>query len=79
MTRNLWRRIEKLERNSGGAAAWQVKLRVLARRFGCEEEAFFEAIRGYERRLAAAIDNDGAITWEDFLLVRNLLSKRSPK
>lgn len=72
MSKDLKRRIEKLERQVG-VAGLETKLRALARRLGGNEEAYLLAVRGYERQLGQALGEDGTITWEGFLLLRDLV------
>ena len=71
MNEELKRRIEKRERQ--GVVGFQTKLRALVRRLGGNEEVYLQAVRGYERELGQALGEDGTITWEGFLLLRELL------
>ena len=72
------RGIEKLERQ--GVAGFETKLRALARRLGGNEEVCLQAVRGYERELRQELGEDGTITWQGFLLLRDLLhpSRHAP-
>ena len=72
MSKDLKRRIEKLERQVG-VSGFETKLRALVRWWGGNEEAYLRAARGYARELGPALGEDGTITWEGFLLLRNLL------
>jgi len=72
MSKDLKRRIEKLEQQ-GGVSGFETKLRSLARWLGGNEEAYLRAARGYEQKLGPALGEDGTITWEGFLLLRDLL------
>jgi hypothetical protein len=62
MSKDLMRRIEKLERPLGGAAC-ETKLRRLVRRWGGNEQAYLRAVRGPERELGPALGEDGTIPW----------------
>jgi|SRR5271157_3312403 len=72
MSKDLKRRIEKLERQIG-VSGFETKLRALVRWWGGNEEAYLRAARGYARELGPALGEDGTITWEGFLLLRDLL------
>ena len=76
MSKDLKQRIEKLERQVG-VAGFEIKLRALVRRWGGNEEAYLRAARSYERQLGQALGEDGGITWEGFLLLRDLLHLRA--
>jgi hypothetical protein len=80
MNKDLTRRIEKLERQLG-VAECETKLRGLVRRLGGNEhneQAYLRAVRGHERELGPALGEDGSITWEGFLRLRQLLPPSSP-
>jgi len=74
MTKNLMRRLERLERLPHlGRSAWQVRLRAFARHLRLDEDAFLAAVRGHERQLVLAMGEDGVqITWEGFQLFYDL-------
>jgi hypothetical protein len=72
MSKDLKRRIEKLERQVG-VSGFETKLRAVVRWWGGNEEAYLRAARGHERKLEPALGEDGAITWEGYLLLHNLL------
>jgi hypothetical protein len=72
MSKDLKRRIEKLERQVG-VSGFETKLRAVVRRWGGNEEAYLRAARGHERKLGPALGEDGSITWEGFQLLRDLL------
>jgi hypothetical protein len=82
MSKDLMRRIEKLERQRG-VSEFETKLRRLVRRLGGNEpteQAYLRAVRGHERELGPALGEDGTITWPGFLLLRQLLpSPASPE
>ena len=71
MSKDLSRRIEKLERKVG-VDGFETKLRALVRRLGGNQKAYLRAARGYERELGRALGEDGCITWEGFLLLHDL-------
>jgi len=71
MTKNLMRRLERLEQR--GSPAWQTRLRAFARKLAFDEEEFLAIVKGHERQLAEHVDEDGRITWEGFQLLYSLL------
>ncbi|MFZ0937772.1 MAG: hypothetical protein WB579_16030 [Bryobacteraceae bacterium] len=72
MSKDLRRRIEKLERPVG-VAGLETKLRAVVRWWGGDEEAHLRALRGYERELGQALGEGHTITWEGLQLLGDLL------
>src|ERR1017187_241627 len=72
MRKDLNRRIEKLERQVG-VSEFETKLRAVLRQWAGNEEAYLRAARGSERKLGPALGENGAITWEGYLLLCHLL------
>jgi hypothetical protein len=72
MSKDLKRRIEKLERQVG-VSEFETKLRAVVRQWGGNEEAYLRAARGQERKLGPELGEDGTITWEGYLLLQDLL------
>jgi hypothetical protein len=73
MTKDLKRRIEKLERKNG-TFEFETKLRLLCRRvFWRDEEFALQAVKGHERVLGREIGDDGMVTWGGFQLFAKLL------
>lgn len=73
MTKNLMRRLERLERVQRiGPPAWHTKLRLCARWLRVDEEELLGMVKGHERQLDHALADDGGITWEGFLLLYGL-------
>jgi len=73
MTKDLKRRIEKLERKDG-TFEFETKLRLLCRRvWWSDEESALQAAKGHERELGRELGDDGMITWTGFQLFAKLL------
>ena len=70
MTGNLQKRIERLERASGGD--FETKVQVLAARWGISAERMLTIAPEHKRWLSQAIGWDGTITWEGFCYFHNL-------
>jgi hypothetical protein len=77
MRRNLDRRVQKLEAADGGD--FKRGLQNLAGWLHIPPDRMAHAIRGREAELKTELDEDGSITWEGFLLVRDLLNLTSAK
>jgi len=72
MNEKLKRRIEKLDRQ--GVGGFETKLRALARRMGGNEEVYLQAVKGHERELRKELGEEGGITWEGFVRLRDLVN-----
>ena len=72
MSKDLKRRIERLERQVG-VSEFETKLRAVVRPWGGNQEAYLRAARGHEQKLGPALGEDGTITWEGYLLLQDLL------
>lgn len=72
MHKDLMRRIEKLEQKGARTDQFQARLRVWAGRLGVPEQAFLRAAESYEEQLRRELADDGAVTWETFLLLRDI-------
>lgn len=72
MRKDLMRRIEKLEQGDAQTSQYQAKLRYWARRWRVPEEAFLRAAQGHEQKLRRGLGDDGKVTWETFLLLREI-------
>ena len=72
MSKDLKRRIERLERQVG-VSELETKLRALVHWWGGDEEAHLRALRGYERELGEALGEGHTITWTGLQLLRDLL------
>lgn len=75
MHKDLIRRIEKLEQEGARTDQFQAKLRVWAGWLGVPEEAFLQASERYEEALRRELGDDRAVTWETFLLLRDIAAK----
>jgi hypothetical protein len=73
MTKNLRRRIEKLERIF--RPVLETKLRAYARMHRYSEEKFLRAVKGHERELTEGMGSEGSYTWATFELVYPLLER----
>src|SRR5579864_7538058 len=76
MTKNLKRRLEKLEHILRPAA--QTGLRAFARKWGMDEERALAIAQGHERQLAHHLGEDGLITLEGFQLFYGWLLRARP-
>ena len=72
MSKDLTRRIEKLERKAG-VGGLETKLRAVVHWWGGDEEAHLRALRGHERELGQALGEGHTITWTGLQLLRDLL------
>lgn len=72
MRKDLMRRLEKLEQGVLQTSQFQAKLRGCARGWGVDEEAFLQAAQGHEENLRRELGDDGLVTWETFLLLRDI-------
>ena len=70
MRRDLLRRVVNLEARQGFSERC---LRRLAERWQMDPEQLLVATKGHEAALAKQLGEHGTITWEGFLLIRNLL------
>lgn len=75
MHKDLIRRIAKLEQEGARTDQFQAKLQVWAGWLGVPEEAFLGAAASYEEGLRRELGDHGAVTWETFLLLRDIAAK----
>lgn len=70
MVRSLRRRVERLEKVSGGNS--EPNLQALARRIDIAPERFAAVAQDEKWRLGELIGKDGMVTWEGFCELREL-------
>jgi hypothetical protein len=76
MTRGLEKRVERLEKATGGDL--HVRLRAFAERFGVAPDRLIALADEHRERLAKEIDDDLLITWEGFCWLRDLGAFNKP-
>ena len=69
MTRGLKKRVERLEKATGGDL--HVRLRAFAERFGVAPDRLIALADEHRERLAKEIDDDLMVTWETFCWLRD--------
>jgi hypothetical protein len=70
MTRGLKKRVERLEKATGGDL--HIRLRAFAERFGVAPDRHITLTGQHRERLAKEIGDDLLITWEAFCWLRDL-------